>query len=143
MSFFDGQGMRSLKMLEMGLQATSVRRDVIANNIANVDVPGFKRSEVSFESDLRRAIDSERDFQEQPKLQTMHPGHVEGRTPRDYRTVQAMSHTDFLSTMRADGNNVDMEDEITKMTRNQMQYSLYVDRIGSQFRNWNSFIRLA
>ncbi|MCE9598040.1 MAG: flagellar basal body rod protein FlgB [Spirochaetia bacterium] len=135
--------MRSLKLLEMGLSATSVRRDVIANNIANVDVPGFKRSEVSFESDLRRAIDSERDFLEQPKLNTMHPGHVDGRRPRDYRTVQAMSHTDYLSTMRADGNNVDMEDEMSKMTRNQMQYSLYVDRIGSQFRNWNSFIRLA
>ncbi|MBL8019706.1 MAG: flagellar basal body rod protein FlgB [Leptospirales bacterium] len=135
--------MRSLKLLEMGLSATSARRDVIANNIANVDVPGFKRSEVSFEADLRRAIDSERDFLEQPKLETIHPGHVDGRRPRDYRTVEAKSHTDFLSTMRADGNNVDMEDEISKMTRNQMQYSLYVDRIGAQFRNWNSFIRMA
>ena len=140
---FDGPGMRSMQMLEMGLSATSARRDVIANNIANVDVPNFNRSEISFEADLKRAVDSERSFAEQPLLKTLHPGHIDGRRPIDYRSVQPTSHTDYLSTMRADGNNVDMEDEMSKMVRNQMQYSLFIDRIGSQFRNWNTFIRLA
>jgi len=143
MSMYDGPGMRNLQMLEMGLSATSVRRDVIANNIANVDVPNFKRSEVSFESDLKRAVDSERAFADKPRLETLNPAHVDGRRPIDYRTVQPTTQADYLSTMRADGNNVDIEDEMSKLVRNQMQYSLYIDRIGSQFRNWNSFIRLA
>ncbi|HMW61552.1 MAG TPA: flagellar basal body rod protein FlgB, partial [Leptospiraceae bacterium] len=69
--------MRSMQMLEMGLSATSARRDVIANNIANVDVPNFKRSEISFEADLKRAVDSERSFAEQPLLKTLHPGHID------------------------------------------------------------------
>ncbi len=135
--------MRSLEMLEMGLSAVSARRDVIANNMANVDVPNFKRSEVSFEADLKRAVESERSFADQPRLQTLHPGHIDGRRPMDYRSVQPVMHTDYMSSMRADGNNVDMEDEMSKMVRNQMQYSLFIDRIGSQFRNWNTFIRLA
>ena len=143
MSLFDGANMRSLKLLEMGLETAVVRRDVISNNIANVDVPNFKRSEVSFEANLKRALESERAVAEEPLLQTSMPGHVSHRQAVDYRSVAPGVQTDFLSTMRADGNNVDMEDEMTKMARNQMQYTLYVDRIGSQFRNWNSFIRLA
>lgn len=143
MGLFDSPNMRGLRLLEMGLHASVVRRDVIANNIANVDVPNFKRSEVAFEANLKRALESERAVAEEPALQIFMPGHVARRSAVDYRSVEPGVHTDYLSTMRADGNNVDMEDEITKMTRNQMQYNLYVDRIGSQFRNWNSFIRLA
>ncbi|MFN3659816.1 MAG: flagellar basal body rod protein FlgB, partial [Brevinematales bacterium] len=42
----------------MSLQATALRRQVIADNIANADTPFFKRAEVTFESQLKRALDS-------------------------------------------------------------------------------------
>ncbi len=40
----------SVNLLEKGLGATWLRNEVISNNIANVDTPGFKASEVEFET---------------------------------------------------------------------------------------------
>jgi flagellar basal-body rod protein FlgB len=42
------------------MDAALVRREVIADNIANSDTPNFKRSVVTFESSLKRALASER-----------------------------------------------------------------------------------
>jgi len=42
------------------MDASLIRRDVISNNIANADVPNFKRSVVNFESELKRALNSEK-----------------------------------------------------------------------------------
>lgn len=137
-------GFRNLRMLEMGLDAASLKREVIANNIANVDVPGFKRSEVSFEADLKRAVESRRAVaEEDPPLQTLFQGHVARREPRRLEDVRSRVHIDYSSSMRNDGNNVDMEDEVMKLARNQLQYSMIADRIAGKFQEWNSFIRLA
>ncbi|MDH5656474.1 MAG: flagellar basal body rod protein FlgB [Spirochaetia bacterium] len=135
--------MQSLKMLEMGLDAAMVRRNVLANNIANVDVPHFKRSEVSFEENIRRAIDSTRREREEPLLNTIHKEHIAGRKGRDFRRVVPQIHTDYNSSMRNDGNNVDMEDEIAKLNRNQLHYNLMADRAGKKLRHLNSLVRLA
>ena len=132
-----------MQMLEMGLDASIQRRQVLANNIANVDVPNFKRSETVFEMELKRAVESEQKENEEPAIQTLHPGHIGRREGRDYRTVQPRIVTDYNSSMRNDGNNVDIEDEVTKMNRNQMHYSLMVDQLGGKLRLLNSLIRLS
>lgn len=134
---------RTLSLIQAGLQATAVRRDVIANNIANVDVPHFKRSEVAFEAELKRAIDKEKAVAAEPALRTMHPEHVARRSYRMPESIRPAVHTDYSSSMRNDGNNVDIEDETMKMVKNQLQYSLLVDRIGGRFRQWNAMIRMA
>ncbi|MCB1170966.1 MAG: flagellar basal body rod protein FlgB [Leptospiraceae bacterium] len=134
---------RTMDMLEAGLRTSTVRREVIANNIANVDVPGFKRSQVSFEMNLKRALDSEQAARQEQPLNTNNPGHVARREPLDYRKVGPAVHTDYLSTMRNDGNNVDIEQEVMNLVKNQMQYQLMIDRIGSTFQKWNMFVRMA
>jgi flagellar basal-body rod protein FlgB len=42
--------MKTNYLIERSLDVESLRRKVISNNIANVDIPHFKRSEVNFES---------------------------------------------------------------------------------------------
>ncbi len=145
MALFDNTStMRSLQMLEKGMDAAMTRRKVLANNIANVDVPHFKRSEVIFESQLARAVDHERSVKADPlAMRTNHPAHFETRRHEDWRDVGPQIHQDYLTSMRNDGNNVDIEDEVAKLTRNQLHYSLMVDRVGSSFRLLNSVTRLA
>ncbi len=144
MSLFDGTYMmKSMNILEKGLDAITKRREILANNIANADTPGFKRSDLVFESELKRALDSEKVVESEPRLQTLHKGHIAHREPGDYRHVEPSVVTDYLSTMRNDGNNVDMETEMTQAVRNQMEYSLLVDRIGGDLRLMNQLIRLA
>ncbi len=144
MSIWNGDfNTRTLNMLERGMDASILRQTVLADNVANADTPGFKRTEVIFESELRRAIDSERKERENPDIQTNHPNHISQFGHRDYRNVHPVTHADTLSTMRNDGNNVDMEHEVSQQMRNQMQYSLMVERLGSQYRLYNNLIRLA
>ncbi len=132
---------QSMKMLEKGLDTTSLRQKVIANNIANVDVPHFKRSEVSFESELKRVLDFNRQRMEEPPLLTADPKHISTRPHRKPKNVAPNIHTDYHSTMRNDGNNVDIEDETSKLVRNQLRYHLMIDRLASSFRHLNFLLR--
>ena len=50
---------RSIDLLQREMDVTSLRYQVTANNLANSEVPNFKRSTVNFESELKRAFDSE------------------------------------------------------------------------------------
>ena len=49
---------RAVDLLQREMDVTSLRYQVSANNLANSEVPNFKRSEVNFESELKRALDS-------------------------------------------------------------------------------------
>lgn len=147
MSLFDQSlTMRSMQMLEKGLDVAIMRRQVLANNIANVDVPHFKRSEVAFEGEMKRAVDDQRSMHQDAdtlRLRTTRPEHIGQRRFKHVGSVVPRVHIDYNSSMRNDGNNVDIEDEVSKLVRNQMQYNMIVDRIGGTFRQLNQLNRLA
>ena len=88
---------RTIDLLHRAMDASTVRRSVIANNLANADVPDFKRSVVNFESELKRALDSESN---KPALQmTMtNEKHLPNYRERDYRDVQIRRVLDYTST---------------------------------------------
>ena len=137
--------MRNLEMMEASMDTAVMRGEVLANNMANVSVPHFKRSEVAFESELKRALDSEKAVQEDAfPLRRGHEKHIgfPHFRVKDYRTVKPKVHIDYNSTMRNDGNNVDIEDETMKAVRNQLHYGLISNRVGNTFRMMNQLIRL-
>ncbi len=132
---FDGTGgMKTNFLLERALDVESLRRNVIANNIANVDVPHFKRSEVNFESELRRAIE------EKSEESNLLPGimtserHIPFFVERDIRGVRPRINLDYTTTYRNDGNNVDIEKEIVDASKNQMRYNAYVTMLNQNYK---------
>lgn len=88
------------------LDAAAARQRAIANNIANVETPGYKRSYVAFEDELRRVMDE--------------------RTGDDLREslgeLTPVTQTDVLSPAREDGNNVNIDAEIADMAKNTIKY---------------------
>ena len=44
------------KVLERAMDAAALREQVLSNNIANIDTPGFKRSDIDFNATLRQAM---------------------------------------------------------------------------------------
>ena len=48
-------------IIETAMQASMVRNNVIINNIANAETPGFKKSAVFFEDALDNALRNARD----------------------------------------------------------------------------------
>ncbi|MHC4454093.1 MAG: flagellar basal body rod protein FlgB, partial [Planctomycetota bacterium] len=49
---------KNIEVLSKLLDLTNVKNKVIANNIANVNTPGYKKLEVTFQEELRKAIKS-------------------------------------------------------------------------------------
>jgi flagellar basal-body rod protein FlgB len=114
-----------MKLVEMALDANAIRREVIADNIANVNVPFFKRSEVSFESQLTRALASEQK-DEFPTLMT-NERHMSFNQYIDYKSVTPKISVEYDSNYRNDKNNVDIDKEMIDSTKNSMQYNALME----------------
>ncbi|MBN1532246.1 MAG: flagellar basal body rod protein FlgB [Spirochaetes bacterium] len=126
--------MQTNELLERALDTESLRRRVISNNIANVDVPHFRRSEVNFESELRRAITERSDPDNQLPAEMTDERHIPFYVPRDLRGVRPRIHLDHTTSMRNDGNNVDIEKEEVDAAKNLMRYNAFVTSLNSNFR---------
>jgi flagellar basal-body rod protein FlgB len=130
---------KTLDIVHRTMDVSLVRRNVIANNIANSDTPNFKRTVVNFESQLGRALASEKVHA--PKAAMNHEKHIPFYRPIDYRTVEPRKVLDYLSTSKNNGNNVDVEEEMMNALHNQLNYNLMVDALSSQFRQINLVLR--
>lgn len=134
--------MKTQDMLERGLNTAMVRRKTIADNIANADVPHFKRSEVIFESVLKRAIESEKIEKEKSvPTKVTNQRHMDFFVPMDQASVRPKAHLDYLTTMRPDGNNVDIEKEVVDANQNQLTYNLMIERLNQNNRLLNIVMR--
>jgi flagellar basal-body rod protein FlgB len=131
---------KSVDILHRAMSANVVERSVIANNIANANVPNFKRSMVNFESELKRALDTEKQKPALELVQT-NPKHFSNYKARDYRDVQIRRVLDYASTYNNNGNNVDPEQEGMLAVKNQMAYTLYAKAVEFEFDQVNQALR--
>ncbi|MDR0583344.1 MAG: flagellar basal body rod protein FlgB [Treponema sp.] len=131
---------KTVDLLHRAMDAGAVRRSVIANNMANASVPNFKRSIVNFESELKRALDTEK---QKPALELVlsNPKHIPNFKERDYRDVQIRRVLDYTSTYNTNGNNVDPEQEFMLAVENQMTYSLLAQAATFEFSQINQVLR--
>lgn len=111
---------RTMDALEKGLAALALRQRVIADNIANVNTPGFKRSEVSFAKELAEYLEAV-EAAEKGGPAVMKPSF----RPRVAR-VEGL-------TMRLDGNNVDIDQEMTRLAENSLLYEAAARQMAWKF----------
>jgi flagellar basal-body rod protein FlgB len=116
-----------------------IRHNVIADNIANADTPNFKRAEVNFESELKRALDSEK----VPKYPTKmtHPKHIPFEEVIDYRKVKPRITIDYDTFYRNDKNGVDIDKEMVDFTKNAMRYNLLIEMYNRNIRKLEMVMR--
>jgi flagellar basal-body rod protein FlgB len=114
---------KTVDLLHRAMDASLIRRNVIANNLANAQVPNFKRSDVNFESELKRALETEK---QRPALELTltNPKHIPNWREQDYRDVKPRRVLDYVSTSKNNGNNVDTEQEVMLALENQLMYTL-------------------
>jgi flagellar basal-body rod protein FlgB len=123
-------------LLEQAISAASIRHKVIADNIANVNTPGFKRSEVRFEDALREEMDLPK--QKLPMLIT-HEHHI-GQTVRS-GVPSPQIRTVTENSFRTDGNNVDIDVEMANMAKNTIYYDATVQQISRYYSSIKSAIK--
>ncbi len=102
-------GDATFAVLGKALDAYSLRHRVSANNLANAATPGFKRSYVSFERELGEVV--RKSGGDRKKLVT------------GLRDMELTASLDELTESREDGNNVDMEQEVAEMSKNNIRYA--------------------
>jgi flagellar basal-body rod protein FlgB len=131
---------RTVDLLHRGLDANTIRRNVIADNMANADVPNFKRSDVTFESELKRALDTQ---QQRPALELTltNQRHIPNWRERDYRQVEPRRVLDYASRSNNNGNNVDPEHEFNLALENQMIYTLLARSAAFEFNQISLVLR--
>ena len=131
---------KTIDLLHRGMSAASLRESVIANNLANADVPNFKRTEVNFESELKRALDSEK---QKPvlALKLTNDAHIPNFQPVDYQEVRPRRVLDYLTQSDNNGNNVDAEEEFNLLLKNQLRYMLFASAVSFEFGQVNMVLR--
>jgi flagellar basal-body rod protein FlgB len=130
---------KTVDILQRTMDTSLLRREVISNNIANAETPEFKRSDVSFEAELTRALASEQKHTLPAKATDER--HMSFNQTVDYRSVRPRRVLDYLTQSKNNGNNVDIEQEIMMATQNQMMYELMSQSIGFQFSQINIVTR--
>ena len=105
----------------------------IANNIANVDTPGYKRQDVSFEEQLQHALKASKYPSLDSKVAEANL-HLNRLNPRTYTDIPNWSY-------RMDKNNVDIDTENVELASNQIKYNGITNSIDSEFANLKLVIK--
>lgn len=114
-----------VNVLGKAADAASLRHEVLSNNMSNIDTPGYKRQDVDFEAQLRRALGNSR--YETVDARVSHLTSTE---------LDARIYTDAAGfSYRLDGNNVDIDTEGAELASNQIKYNGLIDSINQEFSN--------
>jgi flagellar basal-body rod protein FlgB len=126
----------ALKALSYALDGLSLRQRVTANNVANVDTPGFKAGKVDFETSLQRALRNDDDTC-LPML-TTHQDHVSlVSTPA--APAPNVEYKD--DQVRNDGNNVDIDVEMTNLAETAIRYQALAQLAGLKLSLLKTIVR--
>lgn len=102
------------------MDVSALRHQVVSNNVANVNTPGFQSQKVSFEERLEK------------RLSELNSADLAGLHPEILRI-------DGLPE-RADGNNVDIDKEMGQLSKNSLLYQTYAQVIASKLGMMRSAI---
>lgn len=114
-------------VLRAAMVGTAKRNEVIANNIANADVPGFRARQVHFEDSLLEAIGN-----------YPHPRHRNIDTSGVRPTVHFQ---DPGFHYRIDGNNVDIEVEMVRLYQNSMRFETFVSSMQANSQRMSTVLQ--
>jgi flagellar basal-body rod protein FlgB len=101
-------------LIEAGIRAESIRQQAIANNIANLETPGYRRMDVRFEQLLEKALDS--------------TGKV------DLSEIEPEFYRPMRSPVKSNGNDVNLEAEVGEMVKNSIRYKALVRLLSKKLK---------
>lgn len=112
--------------LEKALNASWLKNEVISNNVANVDTPGYKRKTVQFEEFLNSEMKTSKISSGQTRLSG---------------SDMMISEDHTVNSYRIDGNNVDVEREMALLAENSLRYNTLIQKMNGDFQRLRSVIR--
>ena len=118
-------------VLKNALNASSMRQKAISGNIANVNTPGYKVNKVEFERYLS-------DSTQTGRLLKKHPDHF---GVSSLTNVEATIEKRTNTTLKEDGNNVDIDFEMAEMAANALSYQALITQLNANYSMFRTVIK--
>ena len=117
-----------INVLDKAADASWTRNEIIANNIANIYTPYYKRQDINFEDELESALWRNRFKSMDQRVREIQDEKLGGRVVNDY----------YGFSYRLDKNNVDIDTENVMLAANQIKYQGLMAGLKSEFSNLQS-----
>jgi len=102
-----------VELLEAGLRAEALRQKAVANNIANLQTPGYRRMDVKFEQLLAKALESGNEV--------------------DTDGIEAEIFQPKNTAVNPNGNDVNLEAETGELIKNSMRQKAFIRILGKKY----------
>jgi flagellar basal-body rod protein FlgB len=119
------------------MEGSSLAHGALAANVVNGQTPNYHRTDVSFKEALAEAS-GDPSSSEELTLATTDPADFGAATPGDFEPAVT---TDDTSKMRADGNNVDLDQEMAKLSMNADYGSMSAQFLKNQYAMYRQVIQ--
>lgn len=120
-------------LIKLGIDASNVRAKTIANNMANINTKDYKRFNVVFEDNLKNKNSSELE------LKRTNPAHFASDDSTDNDCISV--ERDNSTSMRNDGNNVDLDIEKVNQAANTLKYNALITEINHKFNDLKTVMK--
>lgn len=129
------EAFNKIDIQKRALDASWLRQSVIANNIANVNTPGYKRQDVEFEAMLQDYLAGRR-----ASMTATHASHFDAKAQMA-GSLQPVITTDRSTSFRIDGNNVNIDVEMANQAQNTIKYNALTTQVNSQISRLKAAIK--
>lgn len=120
-----------VNVLDKAADASWKRENVLSNNIANVNTPGYKRRDINFESTLREELG-----------RCKHESLDEKIRDTDLDKLNPSVYTDLTNySYRLDGSNVDIDSEEVEFASEQIRYQGITAALNNEFNRMKSVLK--
>ncbi|MGV8078668.1 MAG: flagellar basal body rod protein FlgB [Syntrophales bacterium] len=118
---------KTIDMLSKMLDYRSKRHQLLTSNVANLDTPDYRSSDLEFNKKLQQAIGSRGTL----PLTTDHPRHMDGRT----------GGRDASYTVNREESRASLDKEMARLAENQLQYNMTVEMLARKFRGIGNVVK--
>ncbi len=122
----------SLGIHPTALTTRAERSEVLANNMANADTPGFKARDFDFQAILKGEVEQRRSL----AVSRTNARHLEGRATAEQQLDYRVPHQPAI-----DGNTVDPHYEHAQFTENALGYDASFEFLNSKFMGLRNALR--
>lgn len=130
-----GGPLNNISLLQQALNASSLRQQVISNNISNAETLGYKAKQVVFEDILKKHLTNQSKF----IGNRTDANHIVIGNSSDIPTPTIVKNTN--SVMQNNRNNVDIDEEMTRMGKNSLWYYTLTEQVNNEFQQLSIAIK--
>ena len=102
-----------MDLINAGIKAETLRQKAIANNVANLETPGYRRVDVKFEELLAKCLRSNGEF--------------------DLKEVEAQIYQPKETPVKSNGNDVNLEAEVGQMIKNTLRHKAFIRLLSKKY----------